>query len=131
VNPSSPYHLILSLLGLGMAAASQLHAQTSGRREIFAGSELETYIRLLQIDGKAALYPWFIRSFSPKEIDRFLAQPSDHPWAEHYDLGQVIAVAFSITLCPALKIFAMVPSTRLRTDSPSSCPVDHQDHRRN
>ena len=70
-----------------MAAASQLHAQTVGRSEIFAGSELETYIRLLQIDGKAALYPWSIRSFSPKEIDRLLAEPSDHPWAAHYDLS--------------------------------------------
>ena len=87
MSPSSPYRLILSLLGLSIAATSQLHAQTSGRSEIFAGSDLETYIRLLQIDGKAALYPWSIRSFSPKEIDRLLAQPSDHPWAEHYELG--------------------------------------------
>ena len=78
---------MLSLLCLSMAGASQLYAQTSGRSEIFAGSDLETYIRLLQIDGKAAVYPWSIRSFSPKEVDRLLAQPSDHPWAEHYDLG--------------------------------------------
>ena len=87
MTPSSPHRLILILLGLGMAAASQLHAQASARSEIFAGSELETYIRLLQIDGKAAPYPWSIRSFSPKEIDKLLAQPSDHPWAEHFDLG--------------------------------------------
>ena len=87
MNPLLPYRLILNLLALSITAASQLYAQTSGRSEIFAGSELETYIRLLQIDDKAALYPWSIRSFSPKEIDRLLAQPSDHPWAEHYDLG--------------------------------------------
>jgi hypothetical protein len=98
VIPSSPYRLILSLLSLSMAAASQLPAQTSGRSEIFAGSDLEGYIRLLQIDGRAALYPWSIRSFSPKEIDRLLAQPSDHPWAEHYDLSPSSGVRFTFDL---------------------------------
>ena len=98
MNASSPHRLILSFLGLSMATACQLHAQTSGRSEIFAGSELETYIRLLQSDGKAALYPWSIRSFSPKEIDRLLAQRSDHPWAEHYDLGPSSGVRFTFDL---------------------------------
>ncbi len=95
MSPSSPHRLILSLLGLSMTAAAQLHAQTSGRREIFAGSELENYIRLLQLDGRAAIDPWSIRSFSPKEIDRLLAQPSDHPWSEHYDLGLSSGVRFT------------------------------------
>jgi hypothetical protein len=94
----SRYCLILGLLGLSMAAAGQLHAQTSGRSEVFAGSELESYIRLLQIDGKAALYPWSVRSFSSKEIDRLLAQPSDHPWAEHYDLGPSSGGGFTFDL---------------------------------
>ena len=87
MNLSSPYRLVLSFLGLSMAAASQSHAQTSGRSEIFAGSELESYIRLLQIDGRAALYPWSIRSFSPREVDRLLAAGADHPWSAHFDLG--------------------------------------------
>jgi hypothetical protein len=98
VNPRLPYRLILSLLCVSIAATGQLHAQVSGRSEIFAGSDLETYIRLLQIDGKAALYPWSIRSFSPKEIDRILAQPSDHPWAEHYDLGPSRGGSFTFDL---------------------------------
>ena len=98
MNPSSPYGLILSFLALSMAATNQSYAQTSGRSEIFAGSELETYIRLLQIGGKAALYPWSIRSFSPKEIDRLLAEPSDHPWAEHYNVGPSSGVGFGFDL---------------------------------
>ena len=98
MSPSAPYRLILGLLGLSMTAACQLHAQTSGRTEIFAGSELETYIRLLQIDGKAAFYPWSIRGFSPKEIDRLLAQPSDHPWAGHYDLAPSSGERFTFDL---------------------------------
>ena len=61
---------------------------------------------LLQIDGKAALYPWSIRSFSPKEIDRLLAQPSDHPWAEHYDLGLSSGGRFTFNLVrPSLTTF--------------------------
>jgi hypothetical protein len=98
VTPSSPYRLILSFLGLSIAAVGQLDAQTSSRSEIFAGSDLETYIRLLQIDGKATLSPWSLRSFSPKEIDRLLAQPSDHPWAKHYDLGLSSGLRFTFDL---------------------------------
>src|SRR6187455_637160 len=52
-----------------------------GRSEIFAGSELETYLRDLQTAGKSESYPWSIRSFSPAEIDRLAATDSAHPWA--------------------------------------------------
>ena len=98
MTPSTPYRLILSLLCLSIVVASQLQAQTRGRSEIFAGSELEAYIRLLQIDGKAAPSPWSIRSFSPKEIDQLLAQPSEHPWADHYDLGPASGLRFTFDL---------------------------------
>ena len=98
MTPSSPYRLILTLIGLSVAAASQLQGQTTGRGEIFADSDLETYIRLLQIDDKAGIYPWSIRSFSPKEIDELLAESSDHPWAEHYDLGPRNGMHFSFDL---------------------------------
>ena len=50
-------------------------------------SELETYLRLLQIDGRAGLYPWSIRGFSPSEVDRVLEPATVHPWAWRYDLG--------------------------------------------
>src|SRR5437762_395656 len=35
-----------------------------GRNEVFAGSELETYLRNLQLIGWVPLYPWSVRSFS-------------------------------------------------------------------
>ena len=64
-------------------------AQTTagGRSEVFAGSELENYLRHLQTVGKSENYPWSIRSFSPAEVDRLAAKDSAHPWARRYDLG--------------------------------------------
>src|SRR5438552_3594499 len=57
-----------------------------GRNEVFVGSELEQYLRFLQTDGRAALYPWSIAGFSPQEIDRIVPHDSEHPWARHYPL---------------------------------------------
>ena len=59
---------------------------TGGRNEVFAGSELESYLRLLQTLGKSEAYPWSIRSFSPAEVDRLAATDNNHPWAQRFDL---------------------------------------------
>lgn len=77
------------LLALGVLAAAPLRAQSGEifvRNEVFVGSEIEEYLRLLQITGDADLYPWTIRSFSPPEVDRLLPDDSVHPWAARYDL---------------------------------------------
>src|SRR2546425_3465362 len=62
-------------------------ALAGGRSEVFAGSELETYLRNLQLVGRVPLYPWSVRSFSPRELDRLFPSDSSHPWAGHYDLA--------------------------------------------
>ena len=54
-------------VALATATPKEMIAQAGGRSEIFAGSELENYVRLLPNDGKAALYPWSIRGFSPQK----------------------------------------------------------------
>ncbi len=71
-----------------LVAPHTLHAQTraDGRNEIFAGSELESYLRYLQTLGKSKSYPWSIRAFSPSEIDSLAPTDSVHPWARRYDL---------------------------------------------
>src|SRR5438034_823114 len=57
------------------------------RSEIFAGSELEAYLRDLQLVGMVSLYPWSIRSFSPRELDAlFPADSAVHPWTHRYEL---------------------------------------------
>jgi hypothetical protein len=68
--------------------SSPAQLSTGGRNEVFAGSELESYLRLIQSLGKSESYPWSIRSFSPAEIDRIGATDSAHPWAQRYDLGR-------------------------------------------
>jgi hypothetical protein len=69
------------------AADGQQVRALGGRSEIFAGSELETYLRYLQLVGAGAPYPWSVRSFSPREVDAILAPDRPHPWAARYALG--------------------------------------------
>ncbi len=90
-------HLKLSLFrhtgrvaAVVLLAAVPISAQNaragSGQNEIFVGSELESYLRVLQLRGQTELYPWSIRSFSPLEVDRIMPRDSAHPWAGRYDL---------------------------------------------
>ena len=54
--------------------------------EAFAGSEMESYLRVLQVGGVVSPYPWSIRAFSPPEVDRLLPADSVHPWSEREQL---------------------------------------------
>lgn len=78
-----------SILFLTVLTAAPSAAQTvrsvGGRSEVFAGSELERYVRVLQAVGAVALYPWSSRSFSPAELDALLPFAAAHPWAGRYD----------------------------------------------
>lgn len=95
LTPHDPDHRIRSPIGRFLAlagccailSAGPLAAQVGGRSEIFVGSELETYLRSLQIDGRVGLYPWSIRGFSPREVDRLLERSTAHPWSRRYELG--------------------------------------------
>jgi hypothetical protein len=69
--------------------AAPAHAQQPGtdvRNEVFVGSEMEAYLRVLQVGGQGGLYPWSLRGFSPAEVDRILPADSAHPWMEHHPL---------------------------------------------
>jgi hypothetical protein len=48
--------------------------------ETFAGSELEDYLRVLQVAGRVPLYPWSVRAFSPAEVGRLVRNAGPHPW---------------------------------------------------
>jgi len=49
--------------------AASAQRNVGGRNEVFAGSDLESYLRYLQTLGKSESYPFSIRAFSPQEID--------------------------------------------------------------
>lgn len=83
--------LVLSVVGAQLAIAGSSNAQiTGGRNEVFAGSELESYLRYLQTAGKSQEYPWSMRNFSALEIDELAAKDSAHPWARRYDLQRKV-----------------------------------------
>lgn len=52
---------------------------------MYAGSELETYLRNLQVAGVIGPYLWSGRRFTAAEVDHLLPTDSAHPWAARYD----------------------------------------------
>ncbi|HVF39212.1 MAG TPA: capsule assembly Wzi family protein [Gemmatimonadaceae bacterium] len=86
--------LFVSLL-VGTSRPSSAQSPAGGRSEIFAGSELESYLRYVQTMSKDDSYPWSIRGFSPVEIDALTPGDSLHPWARRYDLARRTHSGFS------------------------------------
>jgi hypothetical protein len=57
--------------------------------QLFVGSALEDYLRVLQVAGEAPLHPWSVRHFGPREAERVLpADSAVHPWARRYDFAR-------------------------------------------
>jgi len=75
-----PYLALAAALLFAPALRAQQPAPDL-RAEATAGSETERYLRVLQTAGLAPLYPWSIRAFSPREIDRLVPDSAGHPWA--------------------------------------------------
>jgi hypothetical protein len=55
--------------------------------EAQVGSELESYLRLLQVTGRAPLYPWSVRGLSLREVEHLGPVSDHHPWAGRYDFA--------------------------------------------
>ena len=79
---------LISTLPLLFASAAGAQSPVVGRAEVFAGSELENYLRYIQTLGANRLYPWSIRAFSPREIDTLFATVVPHPWQDRYDFAK-------------------------------------------
>jgi hypothetical protein len=73
--------VVITLLGCCLVARD-LTAQTSPvtMGDFATGSEFEAYLRVLQISGMAPLYPWSIRAFSRREIERLVSADTTGPW---------------------------------------------------
>src|SRR5688500_440579 len=74
------------------ALAQPLSAQDDAgainvQHQITAGSDLENYLRYLQVLSKAADHPWSVRPFSPSQLEDMAAETRDHPWAHRYKLA--------------------------------------------
>lgn len=77
----------LAALGTQARPVAAQSAAANGRNELFADGELERYLRVTQLTGRSPLYPWSIRGFSPKEVDR-IAPSGEHPWAKRYAISR-------------------------------------------
>lgn len=69
---------------LSAGAAAQAPAPHDVRGEVFVGSEVEGYLRALQVAGRGGSYPWAVRGFSPREVGRVAPTDSAHPWRARY-----------------------------------------------
>jgi hypothetical protein len=78
----------LALLAMAAPAAAQGGGGERVSGEVFAGGELESYLRLLQTTGRSARYPWSLRGFSASEVDRLAPRDSLHPWAGRLDFSR-------------------------------------------
>src|SRR5437899_998815 len=76
----------LGLIGIELLAAQSMPANRIWG-EVFAGGDLESYLRALQLLGDVPLYPWGIRSFSHGEIARLAPTDTQLPWATRYQFG--------------------------------------------
>jgi hypothetical protein len=80
------------------ALTSQSVNRPAARSEVYAGSELETYLRTLQVAGVVGLYPWSARRFTAAEVDHILPTDSAHPWAARYDWRPAPARGISVAV---------------------------------
>ena len=110
-----PALVVVALAVATRAASGQAGpgpGSVGGRAEVFAGGELENYLRYLQTLGEVAPYPWGLRAFAPAEVDRLLPVDTAHPWAAHYDLKP------RVTHGPSVDWVAPSASARLNSAFP-------------
>jgi hypothetical protein len=87
LNRAARRVVFVALAMFPMTKAVSQAQNVGGRSEIFAGSDLERYLRYLQTLGLVGSYPWTIRDFSPLETDSLVPRSSAHPWSARYDLA--------------------------------------------
>ena len=70
------------------ASVAVLMAQETGpidaRWEVFANSELDNYLRLMQLAGRSTWYPWSIRALSRKQVEGLAPENDLDPWSRRF-----------------------------------------------
>jgi len=87
--------VMFSALVVSPSSPADAQSNAGGRSEVFAGSELESYLRYIQTAGKSPSYTWSIRGFSPSEVDGLASSDARHPWAARYSLGRQTRAGFT------------------------------------
>jgi hypothetical protein len=77
-----PTPLLCAILALAAARAQAQEPDTLSYVPVFAGGELESYLRAIQLAGVTKSGQWSLRKFSPREGDALLpADSAAHPWS--------------------------------------------------
>lgn len=75
--------LVLASTPVPASAQDSLSRTAARWTEAGAGSELERYLRVLQLGGVVSVRGWTVRAFSPAEVAA-IGPARDHPWATRY-----------------------------------------------
>jgi len=75
---------LLALLVPGAPCVAAAQTASRSWAEMTAGSELESYLRALQVAGKAPAYPVSVRGWSAVERDSIVPRASEHPWIARF-----------------------------------------------
>lgn len=92
--------LALLMIGGALATAAPLSAQEQAAPRLFVGSEIERYLRVLQLGGGSVSRPWSLRGEPGQERDRVRAAGTSHPWSARYDFAGEPTAGPRITLLP-------------------------------
>ena len=72
--------LPLGVASIGVSGLARAQSSPVTISEFATNSDYESYLRALQISGLAPLYPWSVRGFSRREIERLVSADSTSPW---------------------------------------------------
>ena len=64
--------------------AAQEAGPLDARWEVFVNSELDQYLRLMQLTGQSKWSPWTIRSLSRKQVEALTPESGVDPWARRF-----------------------------------------------
>lgn len=75
---------VAALLAVPLAGplAAQITEASRGPSPVSLDREQEEFLRYLQSVGRVPFYPWSIRGFSPREVDRLVPADPVDPWLE-------------------------------------------------
>jgi len=61
-------------------ALAQIPLSGSTRELVAVNTDVERYLRVMQVTGLAPAYPWSVRELGPREVDALIPTDTTHPW---------------------------------------------------
>jgi hypothetical protein len=98
--PRERYLRLALLLAWAAAPVAPLAAQEPAESHLFVGSEVERYLRVLQLGGGSVSRPWSLRGEAGQERDRARAAAPSHPWSARYDFAGEPPAGIRLRLLP-------------------------------